>query len=76
MDKIIEKHNLTKEDTILEYDDPMYPLEKWQTSPSADEIEYFGYTKHDDDSGVADYSRTLYVNKEHTEGVFKIIYYH
>ena len=75
MDKIIEKHNLTKETTIFQFEDDQYPLEKWQTNPKADEIEYFEYTKYEDDSGIARYSIVLYLNKDHTEGVFKIIYY-
>lgn len=75
MDKIIEKYNLTKETAIFYFKDAQYPLEKWQTNPKADEIEHFEYTEYEKDSGVARYSIELYLNKDHTEGVFKIIYY-
>jgi hypothetical protein len=77
MDEIIEKHQLTRvPGTGCVYENEQYPLEEWQTKPKADEIECFEYIGyHEGKSGAIDYKIVLWVNAEHTEGLFKIIYF-
>jgi hypothetical protein len=77
MSKIIEKHHLTKvPDARYVYADDQYPLEEWQTKPQKDEIECFEYIEYNQGGSEAvDYKIVLWVNEDHTEGLFKVIYY-
>jgi hypothetical protein len=74
MDEIIERHHLTE--ASCTYTEQQYPLEDWQTKPQPDEIECFKYIEyHEGESGPIDYMIVLYTNKDHTEGLFKAIYF-
>jgi hypothetical protein len=74
MDSIIEKHALTEE--LCTYADPQHPLEDWQTAPDPDGITCFEHTVYrEGESGAIDHQIILYTNEDHTEGVFKIIYF-
>lgn len=72
--EIIKRHSLTE--ASCTYSERLYPLEVWQTKPKPDEIECFKYTEYrEGESGPIDYMIVLYTNKDHTECLFKIIYF-
>lgn len=74
MDNIIEKHTLVEGSCT--YAEVQYPLEDWQTAPEPEEITCFEHTAYrEGEGGAAEYQIILYTNEEHTEGVFKIIYF-
>ena len=74
MDSIIEKHTLVEGSCT--YAEVQYPLEDWQTAPEPEEITCFERTEYrEGGSGAAKYQIILYTNEDHTEGVFKIIYF-
>jgi len=76
MDEIIERHHLTQSSDAGCIRANEYPLENWQTAPTAGEIECFQYIEyHEGESGAIDYTIVLYLNQEHTEGVFTITYF-
>jgi hypothetical protein len=73
MDEIIERHHLIK--APCTYAEQRYPLEDWQTKPTPDEIECFVHVAYrEGKSETIDHTITLYTNKDHTEGLFKIVY--
>ncbi len=71
MDRIIERHHLAP--VTCTYAEPLYPLETWHTQPKPDEIECFAYTEYE--AEAAEYRKVLYTNADHTEGLFKVIYF-
>ena len=73
MDEITERHHLTE--APCTYTEQQYPLEGWQTKPDA--VECFVHIAYrEGKSDTVDYTITLYTNKDHTEGLFKITYCH
>jgi hypothetical protein len=73
MDGIIERHHLTE--APCTYTEQQYPLKDWQTKPKPGEIECFVHIEYrEGKSEIVDYTITLYTNKAHTEGLFKIVY--